>query len=250
SLAAENRFQVSWCRAGAWVAFTDDPAPGPWHPASSDLPGDEIKADRSARLTGSTTLPALVALDRTGQVGDPFDRLGDSSVLIQRELYLRRSAARTAGVKTISFLTAASPRTAGLFWEVRRLVRFLARECTGPGRKARWATARAVRTELAAWEAATGQPPAAGHGPAGPALEPVALRVRAAHLAGITRLRNERMRGPTTPVNLEFRWWALGLWRAAIASLARGHGGRGPERRQALRTATASAARRTHRSCR
>jgi hypothetical protein len=241
-LAARHHLDVSFCRAGLWTLYTGDLAPGPWIAAASDRPGEEL-----APAGGPG--PALMALDRAGQVGDPFDPMGNSSVLHLREAFLRRippemparppgAPGRPASIGVLAFLTRAAVATARLYPDASRLVRWLAAaapraarrgdvavraEWPGGGgsvggRRARWSTASGVRTAFLAFRAAHPGAPAYAHVHRGPDPEPVAVAIRARHVAAIARLRAERGRSPTTPENFEFRWWALSLWRHALRS--------------------------------
>lgn len=221
-LATAHHLDVSTCRAGKFTELTDDLAPGPWRPAASDAPGTEIDPVPGTGMRG------LVELDRLGQLGDPFEILGDASVFMAREALVRR-AAGADGFRTFGFLTRASPAARPLWPEVVRFVRWVGRECTAPPdgdapRRARWATASGARTAYLAWEAFRKQAPQLAPAPARApavraALDPLALRTRAAHLAAITRLRAEHARTATSVANIELRWWALTLWRRAQESI-------------------------------
>lgn len=208
-LSHDNHFDVSFCRAGQFLYHNDELGSWPWHPAGSDARGAELFTDANARL---------MALDLTGQVGDPFDRAGDWSVLRLKEAYLRR-VDDPSGIRTLPFLTHASPSARSFSFEVERWVRFLAIDTVLGNRRARWSTASSVRSAVRAWEAVSPLPSVRTR--SGPEPDPVALRVRNAHLEGVTRLRAGRAFQPTCAANLESRWWGLSIWRAALMSTLR-----------------------------
>jgi hypothetical protein len=212
-LAAENGLDVSFGRAGRWLALTDEMAPAPWRAGHSDEPGEEIASAPRA-------VSALLALDRSAQVGDSFDPRGDCSVLMLFETFMRRAVA-PGDLRTFAFLTRASLATRVHAPDVERLVKRLAAYCEGTPnapRRARWATPTGVRTAHLAYEAAGGPPPQY----ITKNLEPLALRLRELHLSVIQRLRAEHARQPTNRDNAELRWWAHSLWRQALLSTHRG----------------------------
>jgi hypothetical protein len=212
-LAAENHMVVSFGRAGWWHTAGREQAPGPWHPLASDEPGAELAAARK----GET---ALTALDREGQVGNPLTPAGDCSVRMLKQGFLDRLFADREGVRAWGFLTEAGVRTAPLFGEVSRYVRFLAayvRGTAGQPRRARWSTGSGMGTALHLWERASGRVPS-GFSAKDAAEKPLGLVVHEQQLEAVSELRSRHEVEPTTTSTLEPRWHALTLWRHALAT--------------------------------
>lgn len=187
-----------------------------WRPGPASL-GDQV--GWVSQLIGAEANRTVYdpQADPLGQLGDPFAIAGDCSVFMAEEAVLRGVAAQ--GFRTFRFLTSATAAARPLWPEVLRFVRWAGRLAAAPKdggpRRARWATASGAHTAELAWQAYTKQLPAPVVAPDRTAL---VLQTRDTHLAAITRLRAEHARLATTPANIEFRWWALTLWRRALAS--------------------------------